>query len=390
MLTGWAFRTVFLLVPLLIAIRAPESGSRMWVAMLIGSVFFFCLFRSLGVAAWLPWLYTILPSDIRGRYFATDQMIAGLGGVGTLLLCALLFKLVPLYEAFRLEYLIALIGSLLSLMALARLPNPPPTETVDLSAVARETPRILVRRSRFRQYLLIGIWFAVAVTPIPPFCAYYLKVGPGLSASQILVLTTLQYAGVIVGATLIRSRIDRLGPKPFFRIAMIVYAAVAMYWIAHLSGILGGIGSLYGVYFLLGLAASLWFSAALNYLPQVMKTGKRALMVSINSACAALAGGLSPIVWGFFLKNSGSVASIDADAFRLYFVFVLVSAIGLFLFLNRLPAAVTLRRERLPGVLVFRPFRAMTNLAGLGVTVLRRKKNGEGGERQGTEESKAE
>lgn len=377
MLTGWAFRTVFLFIPLVIAIRAPETGSRTLVMMLIGSVFFFSLFRALGVAAWLPWLYTILPTSIRGRYFATDQMIAGLGGVGTLLLCALLFRVYPLYEAFRLEYLIALIGSLLSFIALARLPNPPPTETIDLAAVARETPRILIRRSRFRQYLLVGIWFAITVTPIPPFCAYYLKVGPGFSASQILVLTTMQYAGVIVGATLIRSRIDRLGPKPFFRIAMTVYALVAVYWIAHLSGVFGGVSSLYGVYFLLGLAASLWFSAALNYLPQVMKQGKRALMVSINSSCAALAGGMSPIVWGLFLKNSGPVASIDADAFRLYFVFVLISTLGLFLFLNRLPTAVTLRRERLPGLLVFRPFRAMTSLAGLGVTVIRRKKKQE-------------
>lgn len=386
MLTGFALRSVFLFVPLAIAIQAPETGSRILVLMLIGSVFFFCLFRSLGVAAWLPWLYTILPSRIRGRYFATDQIIGSLGGVGTLLLCALLFRVFPLYEAFRLEYLIAIIGSLLSFIALARLPNPPPVETIDLRAVVRETPRILLRRSRFRQYLMIGIWFAVTVTPIPPFCAYFLKSGPGLSASQILVLTTCQYAGVIVGGILIRTRMDRMGPKPFFRIAMLAYALVAVYWIVRLSGSSGGIASLYGVYFLLGMAAAMWVSAALNYLPQVMKEGKRALMVSLNSSCAALAGGISPIVWGLFLKNSGAVASVDMGVFRLYFVFVLISCLLLFGFLNRLPVAVTIRRERLPGLLVLRPFRAMTNLAGLGVMVLRRKKKGEGGERQRTVE----
>ncbi len=374
MLTGWALRSIFLIIPLAIAIQAPQVGSRTLVLLLIGSVFFFSLFRALGVAAWLPWLYTILPSRIRGRYFATDQIWVGLGGVGILLLCALLFRSFDLYEALRLEYLIAIIGSLLSFIALSRLPNPPPLETIDLAAVARQTPRILLRRSRFRELVLIGIWFAVTITPIPPFCAYYLKASSGLSASQIIVLTTMLYAGVILGAILIRSRIDRLGPKPFFRVSMLVYALVALFWIVHLGGGFGGFGAFFVVYFLLGMGASMWSSGMLNYLPQVMKEGKRALMVSINSACIALAGGLSPVLWGLFLKDSGPVASIDVGVFRFYFVFVLISTILLYLYLNRLPVAVTLKREGMPGVLVFRPFRAMTQLAGLGVTVWRRKK----------------
>ncbi|MEZ5278375.1 MAG: MFS transporter [Opitutaceae bacterium] len=366
MLTGWGLRSLFLLIPLGIAVAAPEEGSRTLVRLLIGSVFFFCLFRSLGVAAWLPWLYTLLPERIRGRYFATDQIVAGVAGAGTLLLCAILFRVLPLYEAFRIEYLVAICGSVLSFISLYRLPSPTPPESLNLAAVLHESPGIVARSGPFRRLLLIGVWFAVTVTPIPPFCAYFLKAGPGFSASHILVLTTLQYAGAISGALLIRSRIDHLGPRPFFRMALTIYALVAVYWLFFLGGQVSGSPGLHGAYFMLGLAASMWFSANLNYLPQVVEPGKRALMVAIHSAGIALSGGLAPIVWGGFLRGTDPVASVDVGVFRIFFAAVIVSVIGLFAFVGRLPRNATWSGERLPGVLAFRPFRAMTNLVGLG------------------------
>lgn len=367
MLTGWSLRSVFLLVPLAIAVAAPAEGGRILVLCLIGSVFFFCLFRSFGVAAWLPWLYTILPETVRGRYFATDQIVAGTAGVGTLLLCAWLFHALPLYEAFRIEYLVAIVGSLLSFFALSRLPNPRPPESLDLAAVVRETPGLVRRAGPFRQLVLIGVWFAATVTPFPPFCAYFLKVGPGLSASEILLLTTLQYVGAIAGALLIRGRIDRLGSRPFFRIALAVYALVALFWLAYLQGMFTRNGPLYGVYFAMGLATSMWFSANLNYLPRVVEPGRRSLMVAINSAGISLAGGLAPIAWGLFLRGEGPVASVDTGVFRLFFLSVLASTLILFFFIRRLPLTVGGSPERLPGLLVFRPFRAMTNLVGFGL-----------------------
>ena len=55
MLGGWAARTVFLIVPVWLAIVAQRWGLQPWMApALVGSVFGFCFFRTIGAAAIMP------------------------------------------------------------------------------------------------------------------------------------------------------------------------------------------------------------------------------------------------------------------------------------------------------------------------------------------------
>src|SRR5687767_1334229 len=66
MLGGWRTRSFFLAVPALIAVLiiagVPE---RPWmIAALVWSVFFFCVFRSIGAASGNSWFYAILPEAV--------------------------------------------------------------------------------------------------------------------------------------------------------------------------------------------------------------------------------------------------------------------------------------------------------------------------------------
>jgi MFS family permease len=365
MLSGWGTRSLFLLPPLALALIAPETGTTTHVVVFIGSVFMFTLFRSIGACAWLPWMNSLLTTANRGRYFSIEQVASGVAGVGTLLLCWLTLEVLPLYVAFALQYAFAFVGSWLAYIALSRLPDAEKPSALALGEVIAESPRLVLRPGVFRQFLLICVTTGVAVTAIPPFCAYYLKVGPGLSASQILSFTTMQYAGVIAGAFLIRNQVDRVGARPFIQAAMLVYCAIAAFWIAQLRGFATATWMFGVVYFCIGIAASCWQSGVNKYLPLVVDPGRRTLAFSVHGAVTSVVSGISPAVWGLFIKGDGATTSVDARAFQVFFLVALVGSLIVAGLVSRLPSAAGVGGGAVFGGVLLRPFRGLTYLASI-------------------------
>jgi MFS family permease len=367
MLGGWRTRSVFLAVPAGLALLAL-GGERPWMAnALVWSVFFFCLFRSIGAASGVSWFYAILPVGARGRYFASDQFAAAVASVLTLLTCAALFALVPVYWALLGQYLIALAGSTVSYFSLKQLPDAERPKPIGLRTVLRDTPRHLFAPSTFRRYVWLVVACAVLATPIPPFAAYYLKVGPQLSTAQIMVFEMARYAGVMVAAWVIRRRIDATGARPFFLLALGLYGVVGGYWWLYLENGLGGTTGVLVSYFLVGLGAATWGIANLNYLPKIVSTEERTLLVAIHGAVTAFVGGCSPVLWGLLLKTGeGADRGMDVAMFQWFFVTVLAGSAVLSSLLARLPEEKGQPVDPiLIGNAILRPFRAMTYLVNL-------------------------
>lgn len=367
-LGGWAARSLFLAVPLYLAILAPDIGSPWMVNAFIWSVFFFSFFRTIGASAMTPWFFGILPASVRGRFFANDQMISGISGVGTLVACAALFAFMPIYTALLIQYAIAVVGSILSFGALSRLPDIPKPTKISLGSVLRDTPRHILTRSPFRHYLWLATFYAVTITSIPPFSAYFLKVDVQMSSGRIMLFEVLRFLGVIAGAWLLRRRIDHTGAKPFFLLSMLLYAAVAVFWWLYLRGLMGGGAVLFGIYFVVGLGAVCWNVANLNYLPKVVPSADRPLLISIHSAVTAFLGGCAPIIWGLFLKETKVDGSpgIDAGVFQWFFVCLLVSVSILSVLIARLKEDTKTHVEPLIiGNALLRPFRAASYLVNL-------------------------
>jgi hypothetical protein len=327
-LGGWGMRSLFLVIPIWLALLAPEVAKPWMVATFIWSVFFFCFFRSLGAAAMTTWFMGMLPAGVRGRYFANDQFLSGIASAATLVACAALFALLPIYPALLVQYAIALIGSTLSYYSLKKLPDIPRPEATGLGAVLRATPRHMFKPSAFRHYVWLAVWYAVITTPIPPFAAYYLKVGAQLTPGRIMAFEVLRYCGVISGAWLIRRRIDATGARPFFLLSLGFTALTAVFWWCYLRGIVGGMTTMFGIYFVVGLGTVCWNIGNLNYLPKIAPPGERALFVSLHGAATAFIGGCAPVLWGLVLKSTGPDGGpgLNAGLFQWFFVSVLVSA----------------------------------------------------------------
>lgn len=367
-LGGWGARSFFLAVPIWLTMLAPEEGQPWMVATLIWSVFFFCLFRSIGAAAMTTWFIGLLPPAVRGRYFANDQFVSGIAGVGALVACSALFALLPIYSALLVQYLIALAGSTLSYYSLKRLPDIPRPAGISLVAVLRATPGHLFAPSPFRHYLWLAVWYAVITAPIPPFAAYYLKVGAHLSAGQIMQFEVLRYCGVIFGAWLLRRRIDTTGARPFFLVTLGLTAVIAVFWWLYLRHVLDGRIALFVIYFIVGLGAVCWNVANLNYLPKITPPEERALFFSIHGAATACLGGCAPILWGLLLKDTGpdGLPGIDVGVFQWFFASVLVSACVLSVLVARVHEDVKVSVEPIIiGNAILNPVRAASYLVNL-------------------------
>ena len=367
-LGGWSARSVFLALPLGLAWLAPEVGRPWMVGTLVWSVFLFCLFRSVGAAAMTTWFMGFLPPNVRGRYFANDQFFSGIAGVGTLIACAVLFAVLPIYAALLVQYAIALTGSTLSYYSLKQLPDIERPAHVSLRAVLRDTPRHMFAPSRFRDYLWPAVWYTVITTSIPPFAAYYLKVGAHFSPGRIMGFEVLRYCGVISGAWLIRRRIDTTGARPFFQLSLLLTALSAVGWWLYLRHGLGGTAAMFGLYFTVGLGAVCWTIANLNYLPKVAPASERALFVSIHGAVTACLGGGAPVLWGLVLKSTGpnGAPGINAGMFQWFFVSALASACVLAVIVARLHEDTAKPVEPIIiGNAILNPFRAVSYLVNL-------------------------
>jgi MFS family permease len=367
MLGGWGTRSIFLGVPAVLAALALRGEQPWMVHALVWSVFLFCVCRSVGAASGISWFYAILPANLRGRYFASDQFAAALASVGTLLACAALFALLPTYWALLVQYLIALAGSTISYFSLKQMPDAERPVSISLRTVVRDTPRHLFTRSAFSRYVWLAVACAVLATPIPPFSAYFLKVGAKLSTAQIMVFEVARYAGVMVAAWAIRRRIDDTGARPFFLLALGLYSLVAIYWWFYLQNGFGGVAGVFLAYFLLGLGAATWAIANLNYLPKIISSAERTLAVSIHGAVTALVGGMSPILWGLLLRSDGGMGrSLDVGMFQWFFVSVGLGGIVLSTIVARLPEEKGQPVDPiLIGNAILRPFRAMNYLVNL-------------------------
>ena len=364
-LAGWGARSWFLIVPLGLALLAPAAPVPWMVHAMVAAMFCYSVSRSVGAAAITTWLQGLVPAEVRGRYWSTDQIMGGTASIATLLLCAATFTWLPASAAFSVQYVFSITGAWLAFRCLRTLPDIERPTVMSLATIRDETPRHLFSPGLFRSYLWLAVLFFVVTTPVVPFGAYYLKVEQGISSAVIMGCTIVQYAGVIVGNWFMRSRIDRTGAKPFLRASFVLYGLVASGWLVGLHWPPVLLWLMPVLYFTLGAGAGIFTAANVSYLAKIVPVAERALPVSLHGALSYFMGGIAPMAWGLVLKGDGLVPSVSLGAFQVFFVVTLVGAGVLVLLVNRLKEDPGHVDPLLEGDWLFRPFRIVASLVKL-------------------------
>lgn len=364
-MAGWSARGWCLLVPIGLAVVAPTEPVRWMIYAMIVATFIYSLIRAVGTSSLTTWFYQLVPEGIRGRYWATDQMTSGVAIVGSLMLYATLFTILPVYRAFIVLYCIAVFGAWMAYRKLTILPDAERPTLISVEKIVSETPRLMTERSVFRTYLWMSVPLFAAITPLSPFVAYYLKTTAALTSAQVILLTMLTYFGLIAANIYMRAQMDRIGTKPFFRLSYICHAVIAVAWIAFIYTNGTWLPLLPVLYFLQGVASGCWTSANLSYLAKILPENDRALPVSIHGAVITFIGGCTPVLWGMFLKVPGERPAVNLYVFQAFFVVLLIVCVALVVLLRKLPEEAGTNGPLPQGSWTFRPFRAVANLINL-------------------------
>lgn len=365
-LAGWGARSWFLLVPLGLALSAPKAASPWMIYAMVAAMFCYSVSRSVGAAAITTWLQGLVPAPVRGRYWSTDQIMTGTASIATLVLCAATFTWLPAAGAFSVQYAFSILGAVVAYRCLRALPDIERPTVMTLATIRADTPRHLFGPGLFRHYLWLAVLYYVVITPLVPFTAYFLKVEAGVSSARIIGYTIVQYLGVVAGNWFMRSRIDRTGCKPFFRLSFGLVAVFAAGWLAALEWRTLMPWLLPGLYLVLGAGTGMFTAANVSYLAKILPEQERALPVSLHGALSYFTGGLAPIVWGLCLKEAGPVPAVNHLAFAWFFLFTLLAAAWLVLLINALEEKPGHVDPLLEGGWLLRPFRVVATLISLG------------------------
>ncbi len=334
MVTAWVLRAFFLVVPLGIAIHAPEEPAAWMADAVVAAVFGFCFFRAFGVACHIPWLASILPDPVRGRFFATEHAVTSAVGVVALLGCAALFALLPAYTAFRVVYSVALFGSAMAVASLLRLPDGPRPDPSPLREMLPETRRLCLEPGLFRQYLFLTVLSSVVGSSFVAFAIYYLKTEQGLPSSRILTFTAAQFGGSILATWIMRRSLDRVAIRRFLQIGSFVFALLFAYWLGIVSGESDWLAAVLPSFFVVGLALGVNGAAHTTFLPELAAPARRPIAVAVFGAVAGVLQGVGPILWGAVLRTGGGAPGVDETRFALFFGLGIVLC-GLHIFLLR-------------------------------------------------------
>ncbi len=304
-LGGWTTRVLFIFAMSLVPLAETLLDARNRLGLLLALLFCFNLSRGISSSAWLPWITTLVPPEIRGRYLARDAGVANLASFAAFLLAAGMLAGETRPWQFALIFAFSACAGAASLAFLKRIPDVPVPEDPRRSTLS--VPWLeMARYAPFRKLLRAVVAFSVAYGGLTAFTVAFLKVSVRMSEGTILLVTSTAFLGGVSSLWFLGPRLDRLGSRPVLGFACALWGAVMMGWIAIAGGLLAPhLTLLLALQFLMGLLAALTNMAYNRHAMAVIPVMGRNHFFAIYSVVSNVTLGLAPIGWGLLMDALG-------------------------------------------------------------------------------------
>ena len=301
---GWGSRTAVIFLLALVPFALPSDHSRL-VGVFV-CIMTFSTLRGLAGGAWMPWVTSLIPPDVRGKFFLRDQLFGQSGNLLAIFAATIILLGHPQRWQFSLAFIFAGFGGLASVLCLLPLPDISTPEH-HAEAGSRVPLLVMLAQRQFRQLCLFNIAYMLVLGALAVFTVDFLRGVEGFSQSAIVLLSGMSVLGGIISLFWCGAVIDRIGSRPIIRASLLALILVFTAWWAVAAGIAPLSPLLLGVVYLLSGVAGLNFAAANNRLQSlnIPKTGRNhhfaVLLVALN-----VAAGISPLLWGFILELIGN------------------------------------------------------------------------------------
>ena len=371
-LSGWGGRTcvLVLLVPVPLLVGKAPSWVLLWWWM--AAMIAFNTSRGFASGAWLPWLTEIVPAGQRGRYLSWENIVVNAGSLLSMLAFALLM---PTREGEHPQgwMYAAMVGvsaafGMISLWFVSKAPGGAPAPMAQQRIwFDRERYREAWAEPDFRRIVRFGIWQSLALGAFGGFVIVYIKDVLKVPDGMTLYFSISTLVGSMVAAAVVSRLLDRTGGRPVLRCGSVAMLLLLVAWTLNADNKLWFSSFAIAMqFFLIGFAGTAVGIPQTRLLMAACPPAAKTEGMTIYQVGTALAGGLSPLAWGFLLermkepgaKHPGSEAYVvffGTTALMLFFLQSLVSR------LREQQAMST--REFLGTVIVGTPLRLVADIA---------------------------
>jgi MFS family permease len=336
---GWGTRVLFIFAMALVPVTGGFLDARNRLALMLVLLFCFNLSRGISSCAWLPWITTLVPATLRGKYLARDAGVQNSGSFTTFLVAAACLAGHPRPWQFAILFAFSAIMGATSLSFLKRIPDAEISEE-DRGSKGRVPWFEMLTFPPFSKLLRAVVGWSISYGGLTAFTVAFLK-AEGMSEGKILLITSISFLGGLSSLGILGSGLDRLGSKPVLTFAYLSWIAVLAGWIL-LSG--GGIqlrmGLLLSLQFFMGLLAALVQMSNTRLAMAVIPEMGRNHFFAIYSVVGNVTLGLAPVAWGLLIDAVGARSplwlGLSWNRFSVFFAAALLAFILTLLLARRL------------------------------------------------------
>lgn len=262
--------------------------------------------------AWMDVIGRTIPTTLRGRFFATTNLIASVGGLAGSFLTAAILRSIPAPHGFGVCFLIATVFVGLSYIALAVTREPvatSPPAARSLRSYLRSIPGLLRRHRNFTWFLVARACGAVGGVTGAFYTVYALKalVAP---AWQVGLFTALLFAGQIIGNLTFGWLSDRAGHR-----VVIIIGTVSITAANVLTLVAGSLEAFGFVFVLAGISGAAVNVSVQNVLLEFAPTvGERPTYIGVGNTAMAPVMFAAPLLAGVIADRQGFVPVFSLGA----------------------------------------------------------------------------
>lgn len=297
---GWGARVSVIFLMALVPLTGVFLDTTSRLALMLMLLFLFNLSRGISSSAWLPWLTSLVPAEVRGKYLAREAGWVSFGSFLALTWSAVCLGREPGAWRFAVDFGFSAIMGAISLSFLKRIPDVEIPERVRTS----RTPVPFLEMARyapFRKLLWGVLGWSVAYGGMTTFTVAFLKVQTRWADSEILLVVSTSFLGglcsLFFGAVL-----DRLGSKPVLLLSFFVWAIIALGWSLVAGRVLAPqVLLMVLLQVLMGFLAALVNMANTRLAMAVIPVMGRSHFFAIYSVVLNVTLGLAPIFWGLII-----------------------------------------------------------------------------------------
>jgi MFS family permease len=310
---GWGTRVLFIFAMALVPISGAFLNETSRLAVMLMLLFCFNLSRGISSCAWLPWITTLVPPSLRGKYLARDAAVQNSGSFVTFLLAAACLAGASHPWQFSILFGFSAIMGAISLSFLKRIPDAEIPEEIRSSK--GPVPWLaMIKHPPFTKLLIAVIAYSASYGGMTAFTVAFLRSSVGMSEALILLISSVAFLGGLSSLWLLGgARLERHGSKPVLMFSFAVWLLVLAGWVALAGNALPvNLGTLLTLQFFMGLLAATIQMSNTRLAMAIIPVMGRNHFFALYSVANNVVLGVAPVAWGLLIDAIGDRSALWA------------------------------------------------------------------------------